>query len=35
MLVQNHNIRVISEGSCDTKDWSNHYISKHIQIENS
>jgi len=42
--ASNHNIRVISEGSCDTEDWSNdtensalirgiNYIIKHIQIE--
>ncbi len=42
----NHNIRMISEGSCDTKDWSNdaeklalitgiNYILKYIQIESS
>jgi len=40
-----HHIRVISEGSCDTEDWSNdaehsaliseiNYTSKHIQTEN-
>ncbi len=39
-------IRMISEGSCDTEDWSNdaensalitgiNYILKYIQIENS
>ncbi len=39
-------IRMISEGSCDTEDWSNdtensdlitgiNYIFKYIQIENS
>ncbi len=44
--VSNQNITVISEGSCDTEDWSNdadnsalitriNYILKYIQIENS
>ncbi len=42
----NQHIRMISEGSCDTEDWSNdaentdliteiNYILKYIQIENS
>ncbi len=42
----NQHIRMISEGSCDTEDWSNDaensaliteiiYILKHFQIENS
>ncbi len=42
----NHHIRMISEGSCDTEDWSNdadnsaliteiNYIWKHIQIKNA
>ncbi len=42
----NQHIRVISEGSCDTEDWSNdaentalitgiNYILKYIQTENS
>ncbi len=42
----NHHIRMISEGSCDTEDWSNDaensaahhrkiYILKYIHIENS
>jgi len=33
---QNQHIRIISEGSCDTDDWSNdgkNYISKYIQIK--
>jgi len=43
--ASNHHIRVISEGSCDTEDWSNdaenpaitgiYYILTHIHIENS
>jgi len=44
-LSSNHHIRLISEGSCDTEDWSNdaensalitgiNYILKRIQIEN-
>ncbi len=35
-------MRMISEESCDTEDWSNsaliteiHYILKYVQIENS
>jgi len=43
--VANQHIRMISEGSCDTEDWSNdaensalttgiNKILKHIQIEN-
>ncbi len=43
--ASNQNITVISEGSCDTEDWSNdadnsalitriNYILKYIQIEN-
>ncbi len=42
----NQHIRMISEGSCDTEDWSNdaensalitgiNYIFKYTQIENS
>ncbi len=43
--VPNHHIRMISEGSCDTEDWSNgcwkfsfaiteiNYILKYIKIE--
>ncbi len=42
--VPNQHIRMISEGSCDTEDWSNdaensacitgiNYILKYIQIE--
>ncbi len=42
----NQHIRMISEGSCDTEDWSNdaenlalvtgiNYILKYIQIESS
>jgi len=42
----NHHIRVISDGSCDTEDWSNdaensalitgiNYILLYIHIENS
>jgi len=45
-VASNHHIRVISEGSCDTEDWSNDaensdlitgikYTLKYIQIENS
>ncbi len=44
--VVNQHIRMISEGSCDTEDWSNNdaensalitdnYILKYILIENS
>jgi len=40
----NHHTRMISEGSCDTEDWSNdaensalntgiHYILKHITVK--
>ncbi len=43
-LIKNQHIRTISEGSCDTEDWSNDaensaslyrdkYILKHITIE--
>jgi len=42
-LASNHHIRMISEGSCDTEDWSNdaensvlitgiNYILQYIQI---
>ncbi len=42
-LAANHHIRMISEGSCDTEDWSNdaensalitgiNYVLKYIQI---
>ncbi len=44
-LIINQHIRMISEGSCDTEDWSNdaensdliteiNYILKYIKIEN-
>jgi len=37
-LIINHHIRVISEGSCDTEDWSNdaenHINYTYIHIEN-
>ncbi len=44
-LIINQRIRIISEGSCDTEDWSNdaensaliteiHFILKYIKIEN-
>ncbi len=26
---------MISEGSCDTEDWSDDYIFKYIKIENN
>ncbi len=45
-VSSNHNIGMISEGSCDTEDWSNdaensalitgiNYIFKYIQIESN
>ncbi len=45
-LIINQHSRMISEGSCDTEDWSNdaqnsaliteiNYILKYIQMENS
>ncbi len=30
----NQHLKVISEGSCDTEDWSN-YILTYIRVENS
>jgi len=45
VIIIDHHIRVISEGSCDTEDWSNdinsalmtgtHYILLNIHTENS
>ncbi len=46
IIIRNQNIRMISEGLCDTEDWSNdaentasiteiNYISKYIEVENS
>ncbi len=46
MFLPNQHIRMISEGSCDTEDWSNeaensaliteiNYILKYIKTENS
>jgi len=36
-LIMIHHIRVISEGSCDTEDWSNDeeiVFKNYIQLEN-